>query len=53
MSTYTYNARNQVLEATNTCICGEQIYNYKYTYDNGGLITKEVAKEKLFTSDKD
>lgn len=51
-STYTYNARNQVLEARNACICGELISSYQYTYDDSGLITKEVAKENLFTSDK-
>lgn len=52
-SEYTYNARNQVLEAKNTCICGFLISDYKYTYDDAGLITKEVAKECLFKSDKD
>lgn len=53
VSTYTYNARNEVLEAENTCSCGFLISDYQYTYDNGGLITKEVAKECLFTSNKD
>ena len=53
VSTYTYNARNEVLEAKNTCSCGFLISDYQYTYDNGGLITKEVAKECLFTSNKD
>ena len=49
----TYDARNQVLEAKNTCVCGFLISDYQYTYNDAGLITKEVAKEDLFTSNKD
>lgn len=52
-SEYTYNARNQVLEAKNTCVCGFLISDYQYTYNDAGLVTKEVAKEDLFTSNKD
>ena len=53
VSSYTYNARNQVLEAKNTCVCGFLISDYQYTYDDGGLIIEETAKECLFTSNKD
>lgn len=52
-SEYTYNARNQVLEAKNTCVCGILISDYQYTYNDASLVTKEVAKEDLFTSSKD
>ena len=52
-STYTYNARDQILEAENLCACGFLISNYKYTYNDAGLITAETAKECLFTSNKD
>lgn len=49
-STYTYNTRKQVLEVEKTCVCGILISDYQYTYNDAGLITKEVAKENLFTS---
>ena len=52
-STYTYNARDQILEAENLCTCGQLISRYQYTYDDAGLIIREVAKECLFTSNKD
>ncbi|WP_166445814.1 DNRLRE domain-containing protein [Enterocloster lavalensis] len=53
VSSYTYNARNQVVEVENLCVCGFLISDYQYTYDDGGLIIGETAKECLFTSDKD
>ena len=52
-STYAYNAKDQIVEAENRCVCGFLISNYKYTYDDAGLIVREVAKECLFASDKD
>ena len=53
MTTIAYNAYNQVTELENQCVCGFLISDYKYTYDNAGLISGETAKECLFTSEKD
>ena len=50
VSRYTYNARDQIVEAENLCSCGFVISDYKYTYNDAGLITAETAKECLFTS---
>ena len=52
-SSYTYNARDQIVEAENLCSCGFLISDYKYMYDDAGLIVSETAKECLFASDQD
>lgn len=52
-SSYTYNARDQIVEAENLCSCGFLISDYQYTYDDAGLIVSETAKECLFVSNKD
>ena len=50
---YTWNARNQVLQVTNLCGCGFLISDYQYSYNDAGLVERETAKECLFTSEKD
>lgn len=52
-TTYTYNAKDQLVELRNLCSCGFLISSYTYEYNDSGYISKEVAKECLYTSEKD
>ena len=52
-TTYAYDAENRITEVRTTCFCGHLISSYTYEYNESGYVSKETAKECLFTSDKD
>ena len=51
-TTYAYDAEDQITEVRTTCFCGHLISSYTYEYNESGYVSKETAKECLFTSDQ-